>query len=67
MKMERRLATGAERRQKVAHGASRGLIRKNNSSPGGAKEPVAPSGAWFEVTWNPTAGAVGYLLPPLSG
>jgi len=66
MKMEQRLATGAERRQKVAHGAS-GFIRENNSSPGGAKESVAPSGAWFDAIRNPTACAEGYHLPPHRG
>lgn len=29
---------GAEHRQMVAHGASRGTMEQNNVSPGGAKE-----------------------------
>lgn len=33
--------TGAERRQMVAHGVSRGYRSADVTSPGGAKEPVA--------------------------
>ncbi len=33
--------TGAERRQMVAHGVSRGYRSADITSPGGAKEPVA--------------------------
>jgi hypothetical protein len=58
---------GVERRQTVAHGVSgyRGYRAARLLSPGWAKESVAPSGAWFDSTRNPTAGAVGYHRPPL--
>lgn len=57
------LVSGAEHRQKVAHGVSRGSGVTTIASPGGAKESVAPSGAWFDSIQNPTARAVGYLSP----
>ena len=50
-------SAGAERRQKVAHGVSRGFGRGNRQSPGGAAEisalavplsdSVASNGVWF--------------------
>ena len=60
-------SAGAERRQTVAHGVSRGYRAPNITSPGGAKESVAPSEAWFAFLLNPTACAVGYHLSPFHG
>ena len=58
---------GTECREMVAHGVSHGYCAVNILSPVGAKESVAPSGAWFALPLNPTARAVGYHLSPLRG
>ncbi len=69
--------SGAERRQSVAHGVSRGFSGASRKSPGGAKEnltqgalscsSVAPNGAYVLFERCPTAHAVGYGLSPLRG
>ena len=53
---------GAERRQKLAHGTSRGFIYEKNSSPGGAKE----TGGWICALAG-RVFLVGNLLSPLTG
>ena len=68
---------GAERRQTVAHGVSRGFPGASRKSPGGAEvnmaqgalshSPVAPNGAYVLFERCPTADAMGYGLAPLRG
>jgi hypothetical protein len=55
----------AERRQKVAHGVSRGSDAMLMSSPGGAKVSVAPLGLPISFPFVPTDHAVGYSLSRL--
>ena len=56
----------AERRQKVAHGVSRGLKGCCEVSPGAtAKDSVAPLGLTVSYPFGPTAYAVGYPLSRL--
>ncbi len=65
-------SAGAERRQTVAHGVSRGYRRAQHTSPGGAagklarfaalSRSVAPDGAQIFYARYPTAYAVGYGL-----
>ncbi len=66
---------GAERRQTVAHGVSRGYRRAKCPSPGGAAEnfarfvgtsrSIAPDGARIFSARYPTAHTVSYDLTPL--
>ena len=68
---------GSERRQRVAHGVSRGYRRAKHASPGRAAEnfarvvtssrSVAPAGAWITCDLYPTAHALSYDLTPLRG
>ena len=76
-------SAGAERREKVAHGVSRGIAVENRTSLGGASEKkshsvtfarfacsfnsFAPCGACRVWERCPTAHAVGYHLSPLRG
>ncbi len=68
---------GAEHRQMIAHGVSRGMgfasgeeprmgrKRTTGSGLGDRRDPAAPSGAWVAHPLEPTAHAVGYFLPVL--
>ncbi len=68
---------GAERRQNVAHGVSRGFPGAPHSSPGGATENLAQGallprcrpcrGLRFVRTSSPRLAPWGYGLPPLRG
>src|SRR6266513_5417138 len=76
-------AVGAERREKVAHGVSRGIAAENRTSLGGASEKkshsvtfarfacsfncFAPCGACRVWEAVPRLDAVGYRLSPLCG
>gem|GEM_PF-5649105 len=63
-------ARGAEHRQMIAHGVSRGLRRERDPAPEGRKIPgglgsVAPLGLRIHTVRPPTAHAVGYCLSAL--
>src|SRR5437660_7333815 len=55
------VGVGAERREKVAHGVSRGIAAENRTSPGGASEKKSHSvsrlcGLHVRLTVSPLAG-----------
>ena len=63
-------ARGAEHRQTIAHGVSRGLKRERDPAPEGRKIPgglssVAPLVLGSHNPYPPTAHAVGYCLSAL--